>query len=127
MSRWLVAWGPAATWAAFLFFVSSQPTLPVDLASGLDKVAHFCAYLVLGFLCTFATRRTSVSSLAAVGFGWLYGAADEFHQSLVPGRNPALGDWFADATGTVAGVMLFLLLFPNPRSSDDTAGAEPTR
>src|SRR5690606_26555225 len=46
----VVPWIPAAVWAAVLFLASSQVTLGVTLSGGQDKIAHFAAYLVLGFL-----------------------------------------------------------------------------
>jgi VanZ family protein len=105
-----VRWALAAGWAAFLFLLSSRPTLPVDLELGLDKVAHFIAYVVLGFLLAAAVRSSRMALWLAVVIGWAYGAADELHQSIVPGRFATLGDWFADAAGTVAGILLFLLI-----------------
>jgi VanZ family protein len=127
--RWLVAWGPAAVWAAVLFAVSSRPTLPVDLSSGLDKVAHFGAYLVLGFLSAYATRRLGINLVIAIAIGWAYGVIDEMHQSAVPGRDPSAGDWLADAAGTVSGVALYLLLLRARNRSGPTPdfdSAEPT-
>lgn len=110
MNRWLAAWGPAAAWAAFLFFMSSRSTLPVGLGSGLDKVAHFGAYFVLGFLLAHATTRLQRAPQVAIMLGLVYGFLDEFHQSFVPGRDASVGDWVADALGTVLGVLLFLFV-----------------
>ena len=109
MKRWAVAWGPAATWAAVLFLVSSQPTLPVDLSSGLDKFAHFGAYLVFGFLATFGATFSRASLWVAGAVCWGYALSDELHQSFVPGRDASIGDWFADAAGSIAGILLYLL------------------
>lgn len=108
MRNALIAWGPAAAWAAFLFFMSSRPSLPVDLHSGLDKVAHFGAYAVLGFLLAFGASRTGKGLVVAVAIGWIYGGVDELHQAIVPNRYASFGDWLADAAGGVVGVLLFL-------------------
>jgi VanZ family protein len=110
VTRWAVAWGPAAAWAAVLFFVSSRNTLPVDLSSGLDKVAHFGAYLVMGFLASFAVAYLRLPVWIAVAAGWAYGIVDELHQSFVPGRYPSVADWIADASGTIAGIVAYLLI-----------------
>ena len=110
MKRWVVAWGPAAIWAAFLFFMSSRPTVPVDLSMGLDKVAHFGAYFVLGLLLAHGATRFSYPAVVAIVLGALYGASDEWHQSMVPGRAAEAGDWVADTLGTIAGVALFIYL-----------------
>ncbi len=109
MKRILTAWGPAAAWAAFLFFMSSRPALPVNLAGNLDKVAHFGAYAILGFLLAFGASRSGHGMVAAVATAWGYGVLDELHQSMVPNRFASAGDWVADAAGAVAGVLLYLL------------------
>jgi len=100
-------WLPAAAWAAILFHLSSRPTLPVELASGLDKLAHFGAYAVLGVLLAVAALPRHPLYVPIL-LGFLYGAFDELHQSTVPGRRAEVGDWIADAAGTLVGVILFL-------------------
>lgn len=105
------AWGPAAAWAAFLFFMSARTSLPVDLSRGLDKVAHFGAYLVLGFLLAQGTTYLRLPGWIAIALGLFYGFLDEFHQSRVPGRHADLADWYADATGTLVGVLLFIFVW----------------
>lgn len=110
MSSGVRVWGPAAIWAAFLFYMSSRTTLPVDLAGGLDKVAHFCAYLVLGFLLAYAAEQLRLSWAVALGLGALYGVLDELHQSIVPGRQADIADWVADLLGTLVGVLLFIII-----------------
>ena len=122
-----VRWALAAGWAAFLFLLSSRPALPVDLDLGLDKVAHFFAYLVLGFLLGGAARSSRLSLWLAVAIGWAYGVVDELHQSTVPGRFAEVGDWFADAAGAVAGVLLFLAINRmRVRSADEPSPVRQT-
>jgi VanZ family protein len=103
-------WVPAAAWAAFLFLASTRESLPVDLDSGLDKIAHFAAYLILGFLLARGAAATRKGRLGAVAIGWAYGALDELHQSMVPGRIASTGDWLADAAGTIVGVLFYVLM-----------------
>mgnify|MGYP002778177226 FL=1 len=119
MKRWVVSWSPAAVWAAFLFLLSSRPTLPVNMELGFDKVAHFGAYLILGALLAFGAERLRLSPKLTVLLGFSYGAIDEIHQSFVPGRFASVGDWVADALGTVAGVLLFLF-FSHRRAAKAT-------
>ena len=102
MSARLRAWAPAVLWAAVLFAFSSRPTLPVDLSSGRDKIAHCLAYAVLGALIARALGRRSLIPLA-IGIGVLYALFDEVYQSFVPGRDADVADWVADALGTIAG------------------------
>ncbi|MQA90778.1 MAG: hypothetical protein GEU90_11155 [Gemmatimonas sp.] len=110
MTRWVGAWGPAAGWAAFLFFLSSRPSVGVALPFGADKVAHFGAYLVLGFLLAHGVTRFGLSARFALVVGMLYGLSDEVHQRFVPGRSAELADWIADALGAVAGILVYLFL-----------------
>lgn len=107
MTSGLRAWGPALVWAAVIFALSSRPTLPIGLESGLDKVAHFAAYAVLGAALAHGQRATGWSWLAALALGLGYAFSDELHQSLVPGRSAELGDWIADALGTGAGILAY--------------------
>jgi hypothetical protein len=121
----LLVWVPAAIWAAFVFFLSSRETLPVDLSGGLDKVAHFGAYLVLGFLLAFGAYRMGLPLGLAILLGFAYGVLDELHQSTVPGRHADVGDWIADAAGTLAGVFLFVLVTRGRKASSRNARGEP--
>lgn len=129
MTRLLVRWVPAAAWAAFLFFMSSRESLPVDLDSGLDKVAHFGAYLVLGFLLARATSPSDRWLILAIAIGWGVGALDELFQSTVPGRHASVGDWLADAAGTVAGVLVYYFTVrsrsPAPEPMRDVLPSQP--
>lgn len=100
MRRFLVRWGPAVLWAAAIFLLSSRSTVPAPRVVGFDKVMHFGAYAVLGFLL--ARGRLSFAVTALLGLA--YGASDEIHQMFVPGRFPSVLDWVADALGVLAGI-----------------------
>ena len=80
--------------------------------SGLDKVVHGGLYLVLGFTLAWGKWRTvaraSSAVLILVGVG--YGLTDEWHQTLVPGRDASLGDAVADAFGVLLGFTVFMWL-----------------
>lgn len=101
-------WLPAAAWAGVIFYLSSQPRLPAPDLSNFDKVAHFGAYALLGWLLAFATDRSRLPLALAVVLGVLYGASDEIHQMFVPGRSPELLDWFADAAGVFAATLVYV-------------------
>jgi len=103
----LRAWGPAVAWAAVIFAASSRPGSGLDLSSGLDKVAHFAAYAVLGLALGRGQAASGWPWAAALVLGLLYAASDELHQALVPGRHPDAADWVADALGTAAGLYCF--------------------
>ena len=113
MTRRVWAWAPALLWAAVLFAFSSRSTLPGDLGGGLDKVAHFGAYAVLGLLLAWASLESRLAAGWPVLLGLAYAASDEVHQYFVPGRSPDVADWMADALGVAAGC--FLLYRVRPR------------
>ena len=103
----LLAWLPAVAWAGVIFALSSRPRLPGPELPGFDKVAHFGAYALLGWLLAFAAERSRLPLAVAVALGLLYGASDEIHQMFVPGRSPDVLDWFADAAGVAAAIFLY--------------------
>ena len=127
MSGWLRAWAPALVWAAVLFSVSSRPTLPADLSGGLDKVAHFGAFALLGLLLAHGGLSRGLAIGWPILFGLVYAASDEIHQAFVPGRYPDAADWVADALGVVAGCF-FLYRFRRarrtPRGVTERAAAD---
>jgi VanZ family protein len=105
----LIAWGPAAIWAAVLFFLSEiehTSRAPWHLVS--DKVLHILLYGVLGATLAWGKARMGkrLPHWIVVAGGVAYGLTDEWHQSFVPGRTPSAGDALADLTGTVAGYAL---------------------
>lgn len=102
--------------------MSARTSLPVDLSRGLDKVAHFSAYLVLGFLLAQGTSYLRLPGWIAIALGLFYGFLDEVHQSRVPGRHADLADWFADATGTLVGVLLFIFVWRSRTLASRRAG-----
>lgn len=101
--------------------VPGTPAIP-----GLDKVAHFGMYGLIGWFAGRGWRAVSVAgrrwALASVVLIAGMGAADEYRQSLVPGRSAEVADWLADALG--AGTGLFLGLRMNRRRSDDEVSDE---
>lgn len=125
MSRW-TPWGPAAAWAAVLFFLSTLPGVDHApyLFSGEDKVAHFGLYAVLGAALVWGRHRADASPPAwfLVMMGIAYGASDEWHQSFVPGRDPSWGDWTADIAGVLLGYWAISVIF---RRRASRAGAHP--
>src|ERR1035441_1046114 len=83
--RKLLAWLPAILWAATLFFLSAQSSLPAiaPTVPNFDKVEHFDAYGLLGILVFDAVRRSNTlalpkAALMAILITSAYGASDEF-------------------------------------------------
>lgn len=70
-----------------------------------DKIFHMGAYFIMAI---FAWRvfneylsKPKVIIITSLFFCSLYGVSDEWHQSLVPGREADLLDWVADTLGAL--------------------------
>ena len=72
-------------------------------------MAHVALYAVFGALIT-RSLSTSLTPLIRIAIAVLiaatFGAVDEWHQRLIPGRASDLQDWYADASGAIAGSFL---------------------
>lgn len=95
---------------AFIFVLTHVPGSGRDSHLGLDKIAHFLAYLGLAVLLggiAVSWRGFSIASLVCV---WIlvaiYGVFDEVSQKFVAGRTCSLYDWLADALGSLTGILL---------------------
>jgi VanZ family protein len=94
--QFFLRWLPALFMMISIFLVSAQPSsnLPnFDWADGLvKKSGHAIVYAMLALLywraLDFNDRKLWVAWLLAL----LYAITDEFHQSFVPGRHPAVFD-----------------------------------
>lgn len=89
------------------------PNVNLDINSlhyFIRKAAHFFAYFVLGILVLNALRFGEVIEyreiLIAIIICVMYAISDEFHQSLVPGRGPAIKDVLIDTSGAFVGVII---------------------
>lgn len=80
----------------------------------IRKCAHFTEYAVLGILA-WRTLRYDAAFEALIGrrryclavlLCALYASSDEFHQSFVPTRQPAVLDVMIDTFGAACGVSL---------------------
>ena len=104
-------WAPVIGFMVLIYSLSSRESLP---ASQLvwDKALHVGAYGVFGTLCLRAfhggiRQLRGTPSVLAMLTTLLYAMLDEMHQSRVPGRDPSLLDWVADAFG--AGLALLFV------------------
>jgi VanZ family protein len=121
-------WALVLAWMGVIFYLSSRSELPrpEGISASLEAIAgHFVGYGVLAVLVSFALAETGISTLRrsvyAVLIAVLYGVSDEFHQSLVPGRDPALFDIAMDAIGAITALAAWSLLVRWRRSDRDTA------
>ncbi len=114
LRRWL----PVLLWAAFIFTLSSIPSLGTGLGTWdllLRKVAHVAEYAILGALLLRALGRSGAAFVAGVA----YAVTDEVHQSFVSGRRGAPLDVLIDAVGVGLGVLAWRRLgSPRGREGD---------
>ncbi len=104
----------AIGWIVLIFVESSQPPLKIfGEINGLDKVAHFAAYSILGImilavLTQISTYKKIPVLLLTVILVLLAGVFDEFHQSFVPQRQVDGWDLLADFCGGLIATLLFI-------------------
>jgi len=135
---WLSRWWPALLWAAAIWVLStgvfgdahtSRVILPLLhwLFPGwsaaklllwhhlVRKSAHLAEYFVFSLLITRGIRLGHPGgrwrwTLAAIAMLGVYATLDEYHQSFVPGRTPAVADVMLDVLGGAAAQVLAGLL-----------------
>jgi len=113
---WLV-YIPLVIYWLILFVATTLPVERLPSVGFTDKVNHFIAYLVLAVLVnlTLIYQRKSrflfgKATVATIVICLFYGAVDELHQMLVPGRFAETLDWVADALGAFTGVLFVYFL-----------------
>jgi len=93
-------------YAAFIWWLSSQPSLGILPQGFSDKLAHG---LLFGFFALLlwraaagrlAARPTVRAVTAVICVCALYAAVDELHQTFVPGRDASPADAAADLAGS---------------------------
>jgi len=135
--RWLRLWWPALAWAVLISIFStgafssehtsriiisilrrllphSSPETLSMLHHLIRKCAHFVEYFILSLLVLRGIRAGRKEAhfgwaLVAIGIVAGYAALDEFHQSFVPGRGPAVADVLLDTAGGVAAQLVAAL------------------
>jgi VanZ family protein len=128
--RWLGRWWPSLLWAAAISLFSTylfssdrtgrfiipilhwllpraSPATLAEIHHLIRKCGHFAEYFILGWLIL----RSFRVGQAQLRFAWIvwtilivacYASLDEFHQSFVPGRTPAVRDVLIDTAGVIA-------------------------
>ena len=102
-----------AAYMGALFWLSSLPQAPLqDVFTISDKLAHAAAYFGLCLVARMPAetlfRRRGYAILFAFSVSSVYGAVDELHQSLTPGRMSDIYDWAADVVGAAIGAALLI-------------------
>jgi len=104
-------WRLVLAWVVFILLATTVPFPAGLIETGtfpIDKLVHFGMYAGLGWTVAGAVgvgRGRRIVVLAAWILGVAFAAGDELHQHFIPGRDPALGDWAADAVGFTAAML----------------------
>ncbi|HEY6627340.1 MAG TPA: VanZ family protein [Ignavibacteriaceae bacterium] len=113
---WLV-YIPLVIYWLVLFVATTLPSERLPSIGFSDKINHFFAYFILAVLVNLMLiyQRKSrflfvKAQIATIVICLFYGAVDELHQMLVPGRFAETWDWVADALGASAGVLIVYFL-----------------
>ncbi len=110
---------PAILWAAIILLGTSIPAKEIpDLSIfRFDKIIHASIYLVLCLLTYRALQSqkrfpllSRWSLLLSLLMVMAYGALDEIHQLLVPGRTADFWDFAADAVGACVSIAVVSFL-----------------
>lgn len=76
----------------------------------IRKAAHFSIYFIMGILIyknLMDNHRNRVArGIIILIFGIILASMDEYHQSLVPGREPSVYDVMIDSCGVLTGLCL---------------------
>lgn len=89
---------------AALFVGGAQPQAVGLFPAPWDKLAHGVFFFVFALLLA---RFVSLPVALVIVLALLVGAADEMHQSFLPGRVAGWDDWFADMAGAGLGLVRF--------------------
>jgi VanZ family protein len=115
LARFIVFKLPALAYMAFIFYMSSGPINSPMLVQFPDYFLHSAGYSLLSVLLFwalnegFCPKKIPGSHFFPILITVLYGISDEFHQSFVPGRDPAINDVLSDAVGGILGVLCISL------------------
>jgi VanZ family protein len=109
-------WLPVLAYMTAIFVASAQPGLRSPLAfTWSDKLIHVVEYLLYGLLLVRALRahlrfgHPAFAAVVALGFVVLTGAADEYFQSFIPGRQCDVFDLLADTVGGAIAQFVYVL------------------
>lgn len=112
--RFLYVWGPFLTYCVLIFALSSFSRIPA--ADNLpDKWLHYFEYSFFAVLLWRAIgdgrfrKLRWKEILVLFCTGTAFGGAEELYQSLIPGRDPSLGDWAADVAGILSMITLMMI------------------
>lgn len=116
MSRQIIRITLLVAFAVGILVLSLLPKPPFSATVfiGMDKIQHWIAYTVLGFLVFLTIRGPGLHIIFYVGLSvfscTMYGGLIEVLQGFV-GRSPEIADFFVNLFGAIAGSIFGLGFF----------------
>ncbi len=94
-----------------LFVGGAQPIAVNLIPEPWDKLAHGVVFILLAWAIGMGSGLDGRRRLVVALFGALMvGAADEWHQISLPGRQAGWSDFVADAAGSLIGTALLAIV-----------------
>jgi VanZ family protein len=113
----------AIMWALLIALVSTsvnpEPPESLNLFSGVDKLGHFMAYLILSWLIGVAWLGPMTRFLKPIAGFVAFGSAsygmllEVIQLVFFPGRLFEWADQIANTCGAFAGILIFLYIYPS--------------
>ena len=92
-----------------------------DFNPFMRKLAHFSIYFILGILIMVALTPYRMPPLVqfmlTIILCFFYSLTDEYHQTLVSGRNGTIIDCIIDTIGSTSAALLWMVLVKNKKKS----------
>ncbi|MFC1625220.1 VanZ family protein [Patescibacteria group bacterium] len=113
-------WLPPVLWASLIFYLSSRSLPPTSEIYWKDfivkKSAHIIEFGIFSTLLYRAFRSSGLnkknSGIFALALAIIYASTDEYHQSMIPGREPRVRDVVFDTIGASLAIYLIWNLLP---------------
>jgi VanZ family protein len=115
LKHFIIYWVPLLFYCFIIYLQSSHASFANLNKWNMDKILHFSAYAIMGFLFLRAARsfwaKTSLGILAIIAIiaSSIFGIGDEFHQLSVPSRRIDLLDIWANVAGSILGVSAYCI------------------
>jgi VanZ family protein len=108
---------PLILYWIILFTATTLPGNQLPDLGFSDKLEHFSAFFILAVLLNLTLLFQKKSEflfkyavILTILICMFYGAFDEIHQLIIPGRSADIRDWIADSSGVLLGVFILNLL-----------------
>lgn len=107
-ARRLLPWLYPVALGAMIVLASGRSEVAAPGIIGIDKVAHFAVFGLLGTILVRSRPLTRAWPFGAIFLVSFFGLTDELHQSFTPGRFVEFADWIADTAGATLAVTLYV-------------------